>query len=569
MELENESRQFDLAPLQVPPRSTLFHLEPIGIGTPYVESLSGYIARLAKEHFLSTRHLMAKIVAPLICKPNIINDKGNFKRHARAMNGLGVTATDLIRVLQKLTLRDDLQLTTMVPWAGVLPLRFLIKPIRAWCPECYEEWQASNKAVYEPLIWALAPVTACCKHYIYLDDTCPYCGHQQHHLSSGSRPGHCFRCTRWLGRISEGVPRNHVTIAGGELEWQRWVYKNIGEILALSSLANLQARANFAKGLAKQIDTISYGRINDFSLLLSVDGHTVRQWLKGKQLPTLEMLLQVSARLNQSLVELLCIGTAIEPLTMTENPSPIKASLSKSNEGPINWEEARERLQLALEEFPPRGVEPIAQQIGISKETLKRRFPELCRNLSASYLSYHKWPLDFKKAQSMLKAALTESPPPSLQQVNKRLGRGGTPGSLRRYFPEECSTIVKRYAEYKKRPIDRDSVRRILETALKETPPKSFRSIAHNLGPSRGEIIEIFPTLSKAISARYRTYQKELNAKNRREIPKQVERIGTELYTKGIYPSFDRIKENLTVPATSSHLQDAVRALRRKLGLKR
>src|SRR3989440_11331587 len=152
-----------LVPSQIPPRSRLYSLEPVGIGTAYVESLSGYISRLAKEHFISTNLLMSKIVAPLICKPGSINDRGQFKGYAKAANGLGIMATDLSKVLEPLTLRNDLRFTTMVPWAGVLPPHFLIKPIRAWCPRCYEEWQASNQVVYEPLIWALAPVTACCK----------------------------------------------------------------------------------------------------------------------------------------------------------------------------------------------------------------------------------------------------------------------------------------------------------------------------------------------------------------------------------------------------------------------
>ena len=39
---------WDLKKLVIPSRSRLYQLEPIGIGTPLVESLTGYISRLAE-----------------------------------------------------------------------------------------------------------------------------------------------------------------------------------------------------------------------------------------------------------------------------------------------------------------------------------------------------------------------------------------------------------------------------------------------------------------------------------------------------------------------------------------
>ena len=35
------------------PRTYLYHLEPLGIGTPLVESLTSYIGRLAAAHAVS------------------------------------------------------------------------------------------------------------------------------------------------------------------------------------------------------------------------------------------------------------------------------------------------------------------------------------------------------------------------------------------------------------------------------------------------------------------------------------------------------------------------------------
>jgi hypothetical protein len=50
----------------MPPRSTLYPLKPIGVGTSLVESLTSYITRLAEAHCLFPGILMGKVIAPLV-----------------------------------------------------------------------------------------------------------------------------------------------------------------------------------------------------------------------------------------------------------------------------------------------------------------------------------------------------------------------------------------------------------------------------------------------------------------------------------------------------------------------
>ena len=50
----------------IPQRSRLFFLEPIGVGTPYTESLSSYLTRLAQEHCVTPKKLIMGEIAPLI-----------------------------------------------------------------------------------------------------------------------------------------------------------------------------------------------------------------------------------------------------------------------------------------------------------------------------------------------------------------------------------------------------------------------------------------------------------------------------------------------------------------------
>ena len=52
-----------------PPRSRLYHLEPIGIGTPEVESLSSYLNRLAQAHCVTVNTLIAHELLPHVGQP--------------------------------------------------------------------------------------------------------------------------------------------------------------------------------------------------------------------------------------------------------------------------------------------------------------------------------------------------------------------------------------------------------------------------------------------------------------------------------------------------------------------
>src|SRR5579859_5215273 len=64
------------------PPSVLFTLPPRGLGTPEVESLSSYIARLAKAHRVPTGVLVARVIAPALGRSDIFGaerrDRSNY-----------------------------------------------------------------------------------------------------------------------------------------------------------------------------------------------------------------------------------------------------------------------------------------------------------------------------------------------------------------------------------------------------------------------------------------------------------------------------------------------------------
>jgi len=57
--------EWDMTIPPLPSRSRLYCLEPAGIGTPYVESLTSYITRLAATHHISPTTLIKREILPL------------------------------------------------------------------------------------------------------------------------------------------------------------------------------------------------------------------------------------------------------------------------------------------------------------------------------------------------------------------------------------------------------------------------------------------------------------------------------------------------------------------------
>ena len=199
--------EWQLARPAIPSRSRLYCLEPIGIGTPETESLTSYVSRLAEAHSVRVRELMVHELLPFIGRSHLADDRNAnllmafWRNETRALNGTRTLARNLVQGLEVLTGRRDLRFLTMLTWTEVLPRLHLQKRTRAWCPACFEEWRQAERAVYDPLVWTLAPVTVCPHHRQHLFTVCPFadCRRPSPWLSSRSRPGCCARCGRWLG----------------------------------------------------------------------------------------------------------------------------------------------------------------------------------------------------------------------------------------------------------------------------------------------------------------------------------------------------------------------------------
>ena len=367
------------------PRSHLYSLQPIGMGSPQVESLTGYVSRLADAHCVSPGSLIASEFKCLLSQPQGHSYLHQVSGCTEVLNSTGRMASELVQALGTLTLRHDLRYLTMLPWANVLPAKGLLRRTRAWCPMCYREWRNNGQTVYEPLLWALSVVSVCPDHHQRLSSQCPHCQRKLPSLGWHSQPGYCCKCQYWLGAASEETAQ---VVSSVELEWQRWVAKNVGELLICApSITEAPAREVISRSLSICIAQNTEGNIAEFARRIGMLKSAVWQWQAGIALPQMLILLKICHALGVTLLDFLLTPQALDLTSLVTvhqnpclNPPPPKQR--------IDVEKLQQSLQAVTVEDPPPSMEAIAQRLGHSARSLRRQYPILCSAISKRYLSH-------------------------------------------------------------------------------------------------------------------------------------------------------------------------------------
>ncbi len=382
------------------PHSRLYHLEPVGMGSPLVESLTSYLTRLADAHSVHPRTLVTKEILPLANISYLYQDSRPvydrltaFWKDSAALNGTAPVTKGFVQALEHLTQRDDLHCLTMLSWREVISHRALMRRTRAWCSMCYEEWRQAGQTIYHPLLWAFECVTLCPRHDQQLQQRCPSpdCARTQLLLAPRGLPGHCMWCNRWLGG------HFHAEGEGPSLRedeaWQRWVGSTLGELLAAAPrLSAPPPRSKFATAMAAYLNDVAEGSIAALARRLHVGRRTVQDWLQGLQIPQSGTLVQLCAYLETSPLRLLT-GSAEEAASAKRHISfcePPSSEVSRRRLRKLDTTWLRSSLEEILQnmEEPPPSMREVGQRLAYDPSVLLKYFPDLCGAISARYLEY-------------------------------------------------------------------------------------------------------------------------------------------------------------------------------------
>jgi hypothetical protein len=543
----------------IPPRSKFYHLEPKGLGTPYVESLTGYAARLAQEHLVTSNALLKEVI-PLAKTLKMM--PLNFSCFHRAINGTGSTALNLINALELLTMRRDLASTTMIAWANVLPDQSLIRTKRAWCSACYECWRETGKAVYEPLIWTLEAITICPLHKIYLTSSCPRCDAPLLHFSSRARPGFCTRCKEWLGLPLDTISSNNFLGTGEDAEEQLWKAKSVGELLANAPGIAVPVREQVARSLRYCVNSFSGGRVSRFASQFEVPLKPLQGWLRGERIPILKTILQLTYKFNTPLLPFLCGRLERGDGSINKEAERKSASQHGLKIAPKSCGEVKIILVAATMDELPEPLQRFVRMTGWNRVKLQNRFPELCATILARYADHFYTRIDKAKALCVLQAALKESPPPSVVAVVQRIGCNAV--SLRHHFLRIIRQLVSRYNNYW-RNTDWQLVETRLKEELTEYPPHSVSEVARSLGVSPRGLRPRFPEITKAIARRFEGYVKARMEMRKELLLQEIPKIVATFNSEGIYPSVKRVAARVEASKNMREIRLTLRELKRDL----
>jgi len=587
-----------LTPLCLLPRSRLYRLEPIGIGTRSVEGLTSYVMRLAAAHAVRVGDLVGHELFP--------GDSPGIRKSVRTkrvyshgfpgasywMGGAGACPVAWVAALQRSTLQNNLHFLTLLPFATVLSERLLFRQRRAWCPACLEEQRTAGQAVHEFLVWGLRIVSVCAHHKRPLEEICPHCARSMQPLAIYSRPGRCSVCTGWLGVVQPMVSIPDVS------DYDLWSAAAVGDLLArVHNLKTDLLGTTFTLNLSVMIKKLAGGNRAAFAYAADCSLTVVGDWLRGTTPPRLDIVLPMCYRLNIVPADLFgdvfpATTASLQPVVMTDRK--VRSLRRRA--------EVNTTLKEALIEDPPPTLLGLARRIGYrstswlckidpatckeimarnrhwNRKHLGRSDRRVCRDLGEikmaletaltqrqaiplcevtgklGYVSpqwvQKKFPAmchaisdRFTKERHartdlVLRQALEEDPPPTMFKMVQRV-RFASAAALRRSFGDVCDQLLDRRAAF--REARAAKLRKLLEAALTEDPAPSIRTLCQRLDLHTVMFAKMFPDLWTAISARFRQAIKERAGIRRDHLREEVRQIVIEMWRQGVYPGVDRV----------------------------
>jgi len=413
-------------------RSRLYDLVPYEIGTPWCESLTGYINRLGWTHHVPPRALVAQEIVPRLDEhQRLVAPVGVFgTKWAMSLNGAGAATRPWMEVLGYLTTRFDFHLLTLPSWVGDLSPRWQLRETPAWCPVCLTDWQTMGHPLYQPLLWMIRVVTICPRHKIPLISHCFHCQKPQLVFApSKRRPGECTACGQWLGKETNMVSDQDVS---EELvTWQEWIWERLKELQAASLAAGVLTWEPFFRLLATYLqEQKGYSRLAQAT---GIDRTVLYRWIDPADAysPALETILKF------------CYVCRVTPLqVMNGQLDPLQPIVQKGTElrSPLphrqNRRLDRERCQVALhgaldDKNESLTLSHVAQQLGYEDaRQLMYHFPEECKLVAQRAKAYRQQ----RKAQRLAQvreniqqvvcSLHTQGIYPSLHKVQAFLPRG-------------------------------------------------------------------------------------------------------------------------------------------------
>lgn len=307
----------------LPPRSVLYSLPIIGVGTAEQESLLGYMSRLARAHRVSVFDLLTKVVLP----SSEISEKwstGNYPRHfPRTANGYNLFASKFANALSRLTQVRDLHFGTFQRWQPLFDPSGsgLLHRTKHWCPECIADDLSAGREPNFKLLWSSVSVTHCHHHGVALVDRCNSCHADMRVLSETSAFGRCGHCGLSLGWSVGSSIANRMKVGSRE----HFKSHAVGEMVAFSAgVIDLVHPQLLSSRLACIVESSFGGSVNRMATSIGIGHMALSKWINQSARPRFSALVEVCYRLGVRPIQLLSSHKPEEPVAITYDAAALR-----------------------------------------------------------------------------------------------------------------------------------------------------------------------------------------------------------------------------------------------------
>ena len=392
------------------PRVPLYGCSPCEVGTPLVESLTGFVGRLAVARQLPASAIFEHLVRPRVPEGVVresLHLTSFLASEAVTYDGLGLSAQALVAALTELTGLPDLSHMTLLPWRGFLSphngaLRWR-RPKR-WCCRCLADWRRNGRELWEPLLWRIAAVRRCPVHRIPFSDLCPRCRARQGVVPEIVPFGYCRKC----GHSLEPDDPLLTDRSAGSLHdlpalWEWWTAHAVGRMLSSQRLLERSGGSRgFSDLLYRSLSRFGDRTVQSLAQHLGVGWNSIEVWMNGKRRPRLDSFLAV------------CMRLVADPLQVAVAPSPVPVPPHS-----LPWADAR----------PP--WPPIRSGTSPRRQRPPRRGPDYYRQLGLA-----------------VRSLLNQSSLGSLSVTAAACSLHTTRRTLMTRFPVEYARLVARHQAY-------------------------------------------------------------------------------------------------------------------------
>ena len=493
-------------PPVLPLMTTDFYpVDPLGVGTADVESLTGFVARLAATHHNYVPDLLYKPLKdgrPLWPKAKQIT-------HTRmGANGRSESTVEFVQALEERTGLTGLALLTCIPMRDAIADVGLFKPRQYWCPECLQQWADTGAVVYEPLYWTLSTARTCFHHSRPLESQCPTCDRPFSPLLKMHTPGHCGCCGAWLG--TSGPDAIQIT--------SQDVRDTADTRRLLACLAQLHKNPSLTAQLRANLGDMD--QQIGLSLLMSAigwRGDKIHVWAKGTVLPTLPVVLRLSQALDVCVDDLLFGQVDMERLARRARMRPQRKGNRDGHgtDGVLADGVLQERAEAVLRthDFHLRlNIGEMARLLGCSAQKLGYVVPNLRYRLVDQYVHVMCEPL---------RQILEEKGSIGLSATGVARSLGITVATLQKHAPEFYDQLRARQshsggrsgAEVRScptgRPVERGSEADIAERVDRFLAMADFhvrwetQDLATTIGFPASAIRRVYPGIRTELTSRY------------------------------------------------------------------